>query len=35
MEHMMVSQDHMPTFQDHVGDSLSSLFGCSLALGSD
>ena len=35
IDHVIVSQGHMPTSWGHVGESLSSLFGCNLALGSD
>jgi len=35
MSHMLPSQGHVPVSQCHVGESLSSLFGYSLALGVD
>ena len=35
MSHVLLFQGHVPVSQDHVGESLSLLFGCSLALGVD
>ena len=35
IHHMLPSQGHMPISQGHMGKSLSSLFGYSLALGAD
>jgi len=35
ISHMFPSQGHVPVSQGHVGESLSLLFGYSLALGAD
>ena len=35
MSQVLPSQGHVPVSQGHVGESLSSLFGYSLALGAD
>ena len=34
MSHVIPSQGHVPISQGHMGEFLSSLFGCNLALGS-
>ena len=35
MSHVLLSQGHVPISQGHMGESLSSLFDYSLALGAD